>query len=354
MQHNGSSITLKQIHGFHQQHKYVEARALIQEQSVSGQIHWLKEIQTTPDNPPLNVSVLDNIYVVGRNALLLTQSGHILRESVVYSHIEQAIDALEIDEISEKNVFRMCGEFLPLCGCWSEGFWHWMMEYVPIILHAQMAGFNGYYMISPYAPQFVLDTILLLGINPKQVVLYDGTPWLVEKIYLPQRLPASEGLFHYPGSIKLLREAFLNAPGITDKAIKKNTYISRADATKGRKIVNEEQLIELLKKYNFHIICMSNLSIREQINLAANTNILIGPHGAGMAHCVFMPLRSTVIELFSPQYIVPCMLPVAAYLKQSYHMVLPRFVGNEYQYGENIEANLALVETILSAILGHS
>jgi hypothetical protein len=42
----------------------------------------------------------------------------------------------------------------------------------------------------------------------------------------------------------------------------------------------------------------STLSFEEQIYVDATTDVMIGPHGAGLMHNVFMPDRAALIELF--------------------------------------------------------
>ena len=42
----------------------------------------------------------------------------------------------------------------------------------------------------------------------------------------------------------------------------------------------------------------STLSFEEQILVDATTDVLIGPHGAGLMHNVFLPDRGSLIELF--------------------------------------------------------
>ncbi len=39
------------------------------------------------------------------------------------------------------------------------------------------------------------------------------------------------------------------------------------------------------------------LSIAEQIQQDVRTDIMVGPHGAGLMHCVFMPDRGALLEL---------------------------------------------------------
>ena len=71
----------------------------------------------------------------------------------------------------------------------------------------------------------------------------------------------------------------------------------------GRKIFNEHELIEDLIK-TFPIACvqailMDALPLANQLEIIASTDILIGMHGAGMAHTVFLPKHAAILEMFS-------------------------------------------------------
>lgn len=69
-----------------------------------------------------------------------------------------------------------------------------------------------------------------------------------------------------------------------------------------RKIKNEFELVEKIKKwfpnYNIRGVQMDKLLMNEQICLTTKTNILIGMHGAGMSHALFLSKGSGIIELF--------------------------------------------------------
>ena len=73
-------------------------------------------------------------------------------------------------------------------------------------------------------------------------------------------------------------------------------YISRSDSTK-RKILNEIELIALLKKLNFQIIILSEMNIFDQINLFKKAKVIFGYHGAGFTNLVFSSPKTKVIEI---------------------------------------------------------
>jgi hypothetical protein len=91
------------------------------------------------------------------------------------------------------------------------------------------------------------------------------------------------------------------------------TYISRQRT--GRRLVQEDheglvralrEMVERRKamgeKWEFRLVEAEGMSKDEQVRMAASTTILLGVHGNGLTHLVFMPPTrlSTVIEIFYP------------------------------------------------------
>ncbi|KAK2465103.1 hypothetical protein APHAL10511_002911 [Amanita phalloides] len=88
------------------------------------------------------------------------------------------------------------------------------------------------------------------------------------------------------------------------------TYVSRQGGAKFRKLANEyhESLVTSLKALEsegvikFHEAHFERNTIREQVELAAKTTIMIGVHGNGLTHQLWMPSSpwSTVMEILRP------------------------------------------------------
>lgn len=110
----------------------------------------------------------------------------------------------------------------------------------------------------------------------------------------------------------LMREMYVrkyvgNTPGAfsaAEDAQIKILYLGRPRHN-SRYIINEEELlvkmsatfgnmkgVEISINHDF-----GALSFEEQINVAANSDIMIGPHGAGMTHVLFLKPQSVLIEL---------------------------------------------------------
>ena len=78
-------------------------------------------------------------------------------------------------------------------------------------------------------------------------------------------------------------------------------YILRGKTKNGRLILNELELIELVKKYNFFIIDPGMMSVQEQICLFRNANLIIGANGAAFTNIIYMK-KGTIIELAHHTY----------------------------------------------------
>lgn len=76
----------------------------------------------------------------------------------------------------------------------------------------------------------------------------------------------------------------------------KRIYISRADATL-RRVRNVDQVRPILDAYDIETYVLSNLSVVEQVELFAEAELVVSPHGAGLANIVYAD-DTAVVELF--------------------------------------------------------
>ena len=63
------------------------------------------------------------------------------------------------------------------------------------------------------------------------------------------------------------------------------------------KILNESEVINLLKKYNFKTIYAEKISFNNQIRLFSSTNYVVGLHGAGLSNIIWMKKKGNILEI---------------------------------------------------------
>ena len=83
------------------------------------------------------------------------------------------------------------------------------------------------------------------------------------------------------------------------RTARNRVYISRACR---RSILNEEALIEMLKRYGFQIIEDKPRTIAEQCAIYKNASFIVGPHGASFTNFIWCEPGTQIVELFSAKY----------------------------------------------------
>lgn len=87
--------------------------------------------------------------------------------------------------------------------------------------------------------------------------------------------------------------------------LNKHPTITIVERKGNRKFISLDHLTATLKerypKSRVNVVDFASITIEEQIRLAQSTDILVGHHGAAMAHIVFMAPESTAVEIL-PRY----------------------------------------------------
>lgn len=112
------------------------------------------------------------------------------------------------------------------------------------------------------------------------------------------------------------REFFLSRHGVLSKSslncnklnilfLWRRDYIAHPrnpSGTVSRKIKNEDELItkvkQLLPEHNVYGVQLDTYPMKKQLFLISRTDILIGMHGAGLSHTLFLPKHAGLIELY--------------------------------------------------------
>jgi EGF domain-specific O-GlcNAc transferase len=127
---------------------------------------------------------------------------------------------------------------------------------------------------------------------------------------------------------RIYRYLRIEPPGPTVR----DPVITIIDRKGTRKIFNIERYVENLRqKYpnlKINLVDFGTLTLREQVLVAQGTDILVGHHGAGMTHVLFMPEQSAVIEIFPPTFGLAGFRHLSKMRQHSYFAVNSIWVGD--------------------------
>ena len=107
----------------------------------------------------------------------------------------------------------------------------------------------------------------------------------------------------------------------TDKKTYSHIYISRRDSG-NRQMTNEREIEETLSQIGFTIICLANASLSDQIRLFADADVVVSPHGAGLANIIFCKKGTKIVELTMDSYINPCFVRISQSLGLEHYLVV--------------------------------
>lgn len=228
------------------------------------------------------------------------------------------------------------GRVAVLCGLSANVYFHWLVDVLPRLAILRQSDFTedsfDYFYVNSQSKRFQKETLKLLGIPLDRVIESDHHPHIQAKTLI---VPSFAGYIGWatPRTINFLRTAFLPmsqhnnvepdflfSSTFTGK-YPKRIYISRCSA-KYRHIINEADLVDLLQEKGFKVIQLENYSFLDQVRLFSNAEIIVAAHGAGLTNLIFCTQDTTVIELFSPNYIRYYYWTICEYLRlKLYYLV---------------------------------
>ena len=190
--------------------------------------------------------------------------------------------------------------FSLLCGgAPNRNYYHWLFDSIPkleLIKDARNK-IDYFYVPSFYKQKFKKESLSYFNIIDEQIIDSHEYPHIKTK---KQIIACTH---HNPGNpnnvpkwiCSFLRKSFITHDIFDESEIKK-IYISREGAS-CRRIINEDLILSKLTCLGFKKFKLENISFHDQITLFANADIVVAPHGAGLANIIFCKPGTKIVEL---------------------------------------------------------
>jgi len=214
-----------------------------------------------------------------------------------------------VEPITNKTYKKIPGRVAVLGQLAFFNYYHWINDVLCKLALLEIFNIEYDYLYVPTTSKFMIETLKLWGINEDKIIQpYDENYAIqADELIVPSMVNNYDSKYNirtcftaYTNKLlidyvrnKLLTKA-KECP--ISKKFNSRFFTSRKDS-KLRKILNEDELIELFKKYNIDSYNLSKLSIVEQIHLFNNAEIVIGAHGANLTNIIFCNPKTIVIEL---------------------------------------------------------
>ncbi|MEH7502243.1 glycosyltransferase family 61 protein [Neobacillus drentensis] len=292
--------------------------------TIEEKPHWKFKHVAATNPPPAFVVNMEKGRIASYNGAIITPNNHLLWDL-----------SIEFWANSPENHYLLAESLLPplqstdkkvaaLTFCASQYYYHWMFDVLPRFYLLRFMGVDAdqYAINWNGRPAFQLETLKLLGIDQNKIItVTENSNLEVGKLYIPS-LPGYTGHMGKWTVDFLRNELMVNAlKKNKSKRTPKRIYISRGKAST-RNVVNERELISLLKKYKFTTVYLETMSVVEQIRLFHEAEVIIGAHGGGLTNLTFCQPDTKVLELFSPHYVHTCYWILAQHVQADYYYLI--------------------------------
>ena len=182
---------------------------------------------------------------------------------------------------------------------------HWLLDIVPKLIIAsqfcKLSKINFFYFSK--LNNFQIETLKLMKINPAKFIDSNKFRHIeAEELMAVTHPNYFKKTFFFAHSnlptwiIYSLKKIFIKKK--IKKSFSKKIFIDRSDSLqKHCKLINNNEIINFLKKKGFKILQSSKISLYEQISIFKNCKEVIAPHGAGLANLVFCKSGTKVSEI---------------------------------------------------------
>ena len=176
---------------------------------------------------------------------------------------------------------------------WPKNHCHWITEDLPSILLAIDNRLIKNLVLPGREHATSFNSYCVSQLNLTDATSTD----LIESIVRVKRLDLVRAGYYEANALKRLRSHFVDQNALASRKV----YICREKA-KYRKCANENEVWAELEERGFEKVFMEDLSPADQIETMAESKVIVGVHGAGMANIAFAPQDASIIEIVDAKW----------------------------------------------------
>lgn len=254
------------------------------------------------------VTEVNNVRLMGPNGVGIQKGGKILEDSItmpgqrrasvsiqrsLHDHPLLTLKTLLGPDLNPSVPLREVDCACSLFSSWSN-YYHWILEHCSklrgLSVYEAKTGRKPMLIIPQDPPSLIWETLDMLKIEKARCMEWEPPAIDVETLVLPSYPEAN------PSNLHWLRKSFWGSVLTQNpKSPQRKIYISRNKAPK-RKIVNEDEVLEVLTSHGFERVFAEDLSVKDQVQLFSEAEAIIGAHGAGMTNMIW-GCEMTVFEI---------------------------------------------------------
>lgn len=266
---------------------------------------------------PVYTALLEDVRFCPVNNVIMTPNRTVIRETAGPGAKTFCVDERAI---TRHNRVESLAGISTAFRCSFDNYYHLLIDHLSRFDLLNQSYFSQFDQINVLCPGGLRPTeeFFVSKLRPSNVNI---VPLEDDVLYKPERylflsFPTRRSSAYIPGPyVERLRARVLcDEAGARSRRL----FISRQKAVE-RNLRNEDALMERLHSLGFQRVVLEDLPPSEQIRLFQETEIVVAPHGAGLANLLFST-DATVLELQPSPYVAP------------HYYLLCKRMGHDYQY----------------------
>jgi Glycosyltransferase 61 len=225
------------------------------------------------------------------------KNGFLIKDSLYKMH-SSWINALTFyKKLMLGRVRQINGRCLVAVNPFYSNYGHWLFESMPRIFATRHTHRDLTMLVPAGSPHFVRQYLELFQFKDIYYVKEDELIFAKE-VVLPNSFHF--GLYHHE-LMREMKKFLLESVRIQNNTTFKRYLLSR-DKAAYRKSKKEVILADQIKELGFQRLFAEDFTVKEQIEIFAQTNFLVGIHSTGHTNSLFMPTESTVVDFIVDEH----------------------------------------------------
>ena len=217
-----------------------------------------------------------------------------------------------IREVMRRSKTLACAE--PVCPLPIIGYYHEMFEGLIRVAKAKKIFGDVMVLISDRRPRYIDEMLDLIGVKKDHIIISDRPVRVSKGALIPCWNDSGENL---KSDVCAFREFLISR--LICKCFGGGLYVSRAKSS--RSLPNERDIELSLEARGFRIVYFEELRFAEQLCAVHSADVIVAPHGAGLANLIVARPGTTVIEIMTQGWANSCYGHLAESLGLNYSCI---------------------------------
>ncbi|WP_282941167.1 glycosyltransferase family 61 protein [Paenibacillus sp. RC67] len=264
------------------------------------------------------VAVIPNGRLFGSNAYVVTPNNKRIQDTEFPFPYDMELASASYTP--ETVATLIWGLNMPSIQAYTQSnYGHWLIDIISRYHLLEQSGIPiDKYVIGKITGSFQIESLQRIGIPLEKVVIVDDERFHLQaaRLVVPSVPCMIGGVPRW--ACQYIRSCFKEQSTVTPVKGFERLYVSRQDA-KGRFVINENEVMDVLEKKGFKKVLLGSLTIQEQVNLFSSVKVVVAPTGANNTNFLFCHSGTKVIEFSARTMRDSFFCKLASYVNLDYY-----------------------------------